>query len=114
MPVPARTTTLLLKRVGCQAAPRRGPMPHWRPVRVVLLTPPVPLALLPAMTRPGLAGVGAGVVVVERGIEVEDAAVLLGEAAVPVVTNAGGEGEVGFDLELVLEVEAELVGAVVT
>ena len=28
-------------------------MPHWRPVRVVLLTPLVPLTLLPAMMKPG-------------------------------------------------------------
>jgi len=54
MPPPARMTTLLLKNAGCQAAPTRGAIPHWRPVRVVLLTPGVPLALLPAMTMPEL------------------------------------------------------------
>jgi hypothetical protein len=54
MPAPVRMTTLLWLMPGCQAAPTRGPMPHWRPVSVVLLTPLVPLALLPAMIRPGL------------------------------------------------------------
>ena len=29
-------------------------MPHWRPVSVVLLTPWVPFALLPAMRNPEL------------------------------------------------------------
>ena len=51
---------------------------------------------------------------VKRGIEVKNASVLLGEAAVPVVADAAGESEVRLHLELVLQKEAELVGPVVT
>ena len=89
-------------------------MPHWRPVSVVLLTPLVPLALLPAMIRPGFAMVSdADVVAVSLRIEVEEAAVFLGEAAVPVVAHAGGERERRRDLKFVLHVSAKLVGAIV-
>ena len=64
--------------------------------------------------QPGiLDGVGAGAVVIEGRLEVEDAAVLLGEAAVPVVAHAGGQRNGRHDLPLVLHIGAQLVGAVV-
>ena len=56
----------------------------------------VPLVLLPAMIKPGLAMVSwTCAVAVEVGIEVEDAALLFGKAAVPVVAHAGGSERVG-------------------
>jgi len=57
--------------------------------------------------------IGIDVVLVTRRIEVENAAVLLGEAAIPVIAQAGGEREGRCDLELVLEVGTKLIGAVV-
>ena len=56
---------------------------------------------------------GAGAVAVEAGVEVEETAVLLGQAAVPVIANASGERERGGDLVLILNVGAELVGTIV-
>src|ERR1700719_545710 len=52
IPKPARSTTFLADD-GLQANPMRGANIHWRPVRVELLTPLKPNALLfPATTRP--------------------------------------------------------------
>src|SRR6202041_3016444 len=40
----------------------------------------------------GIDGIGGVVVGVARGIEIEDAAVFFGEAAIPIPTQAGGKG----------------------
>jgi hypothetical protein len=122
MPMPVRTTTLLLNRDGSHAAPIRGAKPHWRPVSVVLLTPAVPFLLLPAMMKPLWSGprvpavspawqrAGGRDVGVKGGIEVEDVSVLLGQSAVPVVADTAGKREVRLDLELVLQEEPKLIG----
>jgi len=39
--------------------------------------------------------------------------VFLGEAAIPIPTQAGGEGEIGAELKLILDVGAGLAGAIV-
>jgi hypothetical protein len=57
-------------------------------------------------------GYGAGDVV-EGGLEVEDIAVFLCEAAVVVVPDSRGEGEIGEGLPLVLDVARDFVGAIV-
>jgi molybdopterin-guanine dinucleotide biosynthesis protein A len=46
-------------------------------------------------------------------IEVEDVAVLLRQPAVPVVANAGGDAQGRRHLELVLDEEPGLVGAII-
>ena len=83
--------------------------------------PCVPFALLPAMIQsgslrscPALArdrSVGRRRAL--REIEVEDAAVLLGEAAIPVVAHAGGQAQRRRHLELVLHVTCPAGCAVV-
>ena len=119
MPIPVRTTTLLLNLVGSHAAPMRGAKPHWRPVMVVLLMPGGSVLVVAgddeaALIRPqGSRGLTTGQrpsgrdVRVERGIEVEDVSVFLRQSAVPVVAEPGGKGQVGLDLELVLQEEPQ-------
>ncbi len=93
-------------------------MPHWRPSRVEAETPFVGFCLLfPAMTNPALFTVNPVVVgpghVVQRRIEVEHVAILFRHAAVVVVTNAGGDAEVGQGLPLVLHIAVDFIGAIV-
>ena len=52
--------------------------------------------------------------IVERGIEVEHVAVLLGKAAVIVITETGSDAQVRAHLPLVLSVAGELIGPVIT
>ena len=89
-------------------------MPHWRPLSVVLLSPLVPLALLPAMTKPESVMVSdADVVAVKLGVEVKQVAVFFGQSAVPVIPNASGDAQGWSHLELILQEEACLIGAIV-
>ncbi len=70
--------------------------------------------MLPAIDQAvGDDGVGAGVVVVERRLEIVEAAVFFGEAAVIVETKTCGDAEVGAELIFVLNVGAGFFGAVV-
>src|SRR5260221_9902963 len=57
-----------------------------------------------------------GVVVesVLRGVEIIDASVFFGEAAVPVIAYTEGDAEVGAQLVFVLEIETSLSGAKIT
>jgi len=59
----------------------------------------------------GVAGAATGWIGI--GIEVEDAAVFLGQASVPVIAHARGKRKRGSNLPLVLHVRAKLIGAVV-
>ena len=58
-------------------------------------------------------GVGGDVVAVLRGIEVDDIAVLLRQAAIPVVANTGCDAQGWGYLELVLGEQAGFIGAVI-
>ena len=58
-------------------------------------------------------GVGGVVVVVFGGIEIVQAAIFFGEAAVIVEAKTGSEAEVGQDLVFVLEIEAGFLGTIV-
>ena len=73
-------------------------------------------AVDPGDLEPALArgeAVRSHVVLVQRRVEVEQVAILLRQSAVPIEAQARGQAEGGRGLELVLDVGAELVGAVV-
>ena len=58
-------------------------------------------------------GVGPGVVTIGRRIEVINASVFLSQTTVPVVTDAGSDGEIGPYLVFVLQIKAGLIRAVI-
>src|SRR5208337_2365236 len=70
-----------------------------------------------AVVGDGSSGVG-GIVgragVEETGIEVIQAAVFLAESSIQVVADAGRHAQIGPQLVLVLQIEAGLVGAIVS
>ena len=58
-------------------------------------------------------GVRGIVIGVERRIKIKDAAVLLGEPAVPIPAQPGRQRDIGTELKLILDIKAGLAGPII-